>query len=102
MEKRREEMDLVETYKIINGISDVDPAHWFTLNTAVAGGGPTTRRAADPLSIRQQPARLELRRNFFSMRVCETWNSLPSEVKKCKNVGHFKSALRKHVTSTPA
>ena len=102
LETRRAEMDLVETYKIMSGISNVDPDTWFVKYSATAAGGATTRQAADPLSIRQQPARLELRRNFFSIRVCETWNKLPSDVKKCKNVGQFKSAIRKTLLRTPS
>ena len=41
-------------------------------------------KTADPHSLRMPPARLELRRNFFSLRVIEKWNSLPTEVKSSK------------------
>jgi len=51
--------------------------------------------AADPLNVKLPPARLELRRNFFSVRVCEKWNNLPKEVKQCKNVKSFKRELKK-------
>ena len=101
LENRRLEMDLVETYKIVSGISNVDPATWFVFSSGAAAGGPITRLAADPLNIKQPPARLEVRKNFFSVRVCEAWNKLPSEVKQCRNVGHFKNAIRKLLSSTP-
>ena len=100
LEARRAELDMVEMYKIMSGASDVDPAIWFKLASTAAAAGPVTRQAADPLNIKQQPARLELRRNFFIVRVCEAWNSLPSEVKRSKNVGQFKSAIRKILSST--
>jgi hypothetical protein len=100
LEARRAEMDLVETYKILSGNSDVDPEIWFKLASTAAAAGPVTIQAANPLNIKQQPARLELRRNFFSVRVCEAWNKLPSEVKRSKNVGQFKSAIRKILSST--
>jgi hypothetical protein len=41
-----------------------------------------TRSAADPLNLRQQAARLEIRRHYFSNRVIEGRNEVPSEIKK--------------------
>ena len=72
--KRREETDMVETFKILNGISDVKPDTWFTRNVT-ADGGRTTRLAADPLSLRLAQARLELRKKILSVRVVEKWNN---------------------------
>ncbi len=37
-----------------------------------------TRSAADPLNFNTQAARLEIRRHFFSNRVVEGWNLIPS------------------------
>ncbi len=39
-----------------------------------------TRQAADPLNVKIPAARLDLRKNFFSVRVCEKWNNLPSDI----------------------
>ncbi len=47
--------DMVQTFKIVKGIDRVDR--------------------------RQKAARLEIRRNFFSIRVIDYWNLIPSEVK---------------------
>lgn len=55
-----------------------------------------TRQAADPLNIKIPAARLEVRKNFFSVRVCEMWNSLPSEIKNSKNARSLKMAYRRH------
>ena len=42
-------------------------------------------------TMNEQPnARLEIRRNFFSHRVLDTWNSLPAEVKRAISTSHFK------------
>ena len=101
LKARREETDMVEVFKIMSGISDVDPQAWFTMNMP-AEGGRTTRQAADPLSVRLAPARLEIRKNFFSVRVCEKWNNLPHEVKQCKNVKSFKTAIRRYMENHPA
>jgi hypothetical protein len=35
---------------------------------------------------------LEVRRHFFSNRVVETWNQLPSAMKNARNVSSFKKA----------
>jgi len=93
LKARREEIDMVETYKILTKKSNVSENTWFTRNVA-ADGGRETRMAADPHSLRLPPARLEIRRNFFSYRVIEKWNNLPSEVKNSKNARQFKLAYR--------
>ena len=100
LQARREETDMVEVFKILTGISDVDPQTWFTMN-APAEGGRVTRLAADPLNVKLAPARLELRKNFFSVRTCEKWNNLPSAVKSSKNVKQFKMAYKRHLKSPP-
>ena len=92
LEERREELDMVEMFKMMAGISDVDPSIW--INRVAADGGRVTRLTADPLNVRVPPAHLELRRNFFSVRVCEKWNNLPSDIKRAKNVSQFKRAYR--------
>jgi hypothetical protein len=56
-----------------------------------------TRGAADPLNLRQQAARLETCRNFFSNRVVEAWNMVPLVKKRSKTVSRFfKNAYRRH------
>ena len=89
---------MVEVFKILTGISDVDPKTWFN---APAEGGRVTRLAADPLNIKLAPARLELRKNFFSVRDCEKWNNLPSAVKTSKNVKQFKMAYKRLLENPP-
>ncbi len=56
----------------------------------------TTRSASDPLNLKQQASRLEIRRNFLSNRVVEAWNLVPSEIKSARTVSGFKNAYRKH------
>jgi hypothetical protein len=55
-----------------------------------------TRNAADPLNFNTQAARLEIRRHFFSNRVVEGWNLIPSELKNARTVHFFKRAYRKN------
>jgi hypothetical protein len=71
----------------------VSPDTWFKRVDTTAR---TTRSCADPLNLRLQTSRLETRRNFFSTRVVEAWNAIPSEIKNSKNVHMFKKAYRTH------
>ncbi len=66
---------MVQTFKIVKGIDRVDHRTWFQL---AADGGRATRSADCPLNLRQKAARLEIRRNFFSNRVIDNWNMIPS------------------------
>ncbi len=50
----------------------------------------------DPWNIRQQPTRLEIRRNFFSSRVVEPWNRKSAEVKAARTSKSFKKSYEKH------
>jgi hypothetical protein len=55
-----------------------------------------TRSAADPLNLKPQPGRLEIRRHFFSNRAAEGWNLIPSELKNDRTVHFFERTYRKH------
>jgi hypothetical protein len=46
----------------------------------------STRQEADPLNIKIPAARLDLRKNFFNVRVCERWNNLPNDIKNSVDV----------------
>jgi hypothetical protein len=54
------------------------------------GSNNSTRQAADPLNIKIPAARLDLRKNFFNVRVCEKWNNLPNDIKNSVDVKCFK------------
>ena len=55
-----------------------------------------SRGNAHPLSLKQQNARLEVRRNFFSQRVVDSWNKIPAVIKDTKNVNSFKRLYGAH------
>jgi hypothetical protein len=59
-------------------------------------GGGLRRISTCPLNLRQKAARLEIRRNFFSNRVIEDWNMIPSAVKNARTVTSFKLGFKKH------
>ena len=93
LEKRREQFDLVQVFKIVAGKEDVRSSTWFSLT----GPAPdrATRLTSDPLNIRKQNPKTDIRKNFFSNRVVDNWNRLPSYVKNSRNVKEFKNHVRR-------
>jgi hypothetical protein len=55
-----------------------------------------TRSTDDPLNVRPKAARLEVRKNFFSSRVTENWNKIPTHMKNEKTVNSFKRSYKNH------
>ena len=86
LEKRRFRGDLIETFKIVKGLSGVKPDRLF--EKAPAG---KTRGHNEKLT--KFRSRLVVRSNFFSNRVVNKWNRLPVELVELKSVQAFKSAL---------
>jgi hypothetical protein len=80
--------DMTQVYKII---MEKDMVKSETRFLSVNSAGRNTRSTADPLNLRVQPARLEVRRHFFSNRVVEQNTFM---VKKCKNSEKFQKWLR--------
>ncbi len=92
---RRKEFDLVQAYKILHGVDNVDPMQWCVMAGGNGSAGVRTRHRADSLNIQQGYGRTEMRCNFFSNRVVKDWNSLPSNLKRASNAKQFKTQLRK-------
>jgi len=87
LEERRKQLDMIQSYKIMTGLSRVESRTWFE---RAVDGERTTRLAADPLNIRPKTARLDIRRNFYTHRVGDNWNNIPSTVKSSVTVNGFK------------
>ena len=112
LRERRRRGDMIETYKTMNGFNRVDKNNWFFLTQ---DGARETRRTASVTGegaekkthiLEQESARLEVRKNFFNVRVVKDWNSLPEEVRKQGSVNAFKGAydrwkeIQKHECSS--
>ena len=65
--------DLIETYKILTGLDRIDSERMFPMV-----GESKTR--GHSLRIRGKPFKTEVRRNFFTQRAMNVWNSLPQKV----------------------
>ena len=84
---------MIQTFRIINGIDQVDRGTWFTMATDRGREGATkTRNSKDITRIEEGTSKQELRKNFFSQRVPSKWNSLPETTRQQSSGLGFKAA----------
>jgi hypothetical protein len=69
---------MVQTYKILHGHDKVKSD---TLFVRADQANVPTRSATGHMNLGHQAARLEARLNFFSQRVVENWNKVPTNIK---------------------
>ena len=97
LKQRRVRGDLIETFKLIHGIENVDSSKFFTRAAGMHSHATrqstviTDGQSAASLDLVRKPYKLELRGNFFSQRVINPWNSLPWSVKQSHSVNEFKN-----------
>jgi len=89
--ERRKEIDLVQVYKIVRGVDDVNSETWFEL----ADGRRTTRATAGAFPLLASRSNHEYRRHFFSQRTVQPWNGLPDDIKLAPNATSFKRRYRR-------
>ena len=99
--ERRERGDAIEVFKTIKGFNRVIKENWFEFenedqrptrrNTEITEEGE--RRITNVL--REERARLEIRKNFFTVRAARTWNRIPEHVREKTSVNGFKNAYDK-------
>ena len=91
MQHRRRRGDMIQVYKIMNGMERVDPGTFFTLFDDLDMGSRGHR-----LKIKKPRYRLKLKAGSFSHRVVNDWNSLPDSVVAAETINHFKYRIDKH------
>ena len=82
LERRRLRGDLIETFKIVKGISCIPFASLFSFL-------PQDKTRGHGLRLAREHSRLEIRKNYFSNRVIPKWNMLPNdavEMRQCDRV----------------
>ena len=89
---RRKRGDLIQMFKVCSGKLNVKPEIWFTMCDQ-RNGATTTRNQGGHLNVELPTWNGEIRRNFWSVRVCEDWNSLPNSVKQAETEDCFKNRL---------
>ena len=82
--------DMIEVYKIISNIYDERVPIVLNLRQNATTRGSKTKK------IMHEFSSTNIRHNFFSLRVCKMWNSIPIAVIEANNVNTFKNRLDKY------
>ena len=86
LEKRRLCGDFIYTYKYLKGRCQDDGARLFSIV-------PNNRTSGNGHKLEQGKFRLNMRKNFFPVRVPEQWNRLPREAVESPSLETFKTWL---------
>ena len=75
LQARRERVDMITTFRIMEGNDRVDSGTWFkTVQESRVAGVRTRQDTAGQLI--KEPLGLEVRKHFFSQRIVDPWNNL--------------------------
>ena len=88
LEIRRVRSDLVFYYKILNGLTNFNPADVFDVRQNVR-----LSRSRDKLQLSRPLCKSKVLENNFFVRRIACWNMLPDDVKSVSSVSQFKKAL---------
>ena len=94
LEKRRENFDLVQTFKIAKSSTMLTPptgSSWLVTAQRARIISPTNY----PMSIVHPNSRLDIKKNFFNNREVAERNEIPIDVKMARYISAFKSYISK-------
>ncbi|MEW8547692.1 MAG: reverse transcriptase family protein, partial [Candidatus Thiodiazotropha sp.] len=84
---RRQRYDLIQIYKIVHHIDDIEPTKLFSFNDNITRG--------HIFRIYKPSVKKTLRKNVFPVRCIDAWNELPEEIVTSQSTLSFKSSLDK-------
>ena len=90
IQERLDYLDLVEVFKIHNGMDKVAPMMFKVMKR------DRTTRSTCKLLLEVGKASLDNRENGFRIRGAKSWNKLPSQLQAEKSLTKFKVNLKKH------
>ena len=85
METRMLRADMLEVYKMMNGMEGITEAKFFKRDE----GG----RRGHSFKLYKKRVRLDIAKYAFANRVCDTWNNLPKAVVEATSINIFKGKL---------
>ena len=91
LDQRRERGDLIEVYKILKGLTRINPSMFWEVRDARGGPRLVKEMAANGKKQRQ---------TFFSYRVIQKWNLLPADLKMATSLDSFKNRLDERLLRT--
>ena len=90
LEDRRLRGDLIQVWKYLHGLNTgCDKVFTLSNKQHSRSSRHTTKR----LNICRVEGRLEIRKNFYTVRVADKWNSLPCWVQEAEDIDTFKKEL---------
>ena len=92
--QRRLRGDLIQVFKIIKGIDNMDCSKYFTIDRSNYTRGNGCKIVGKAFNSHESKI-------FFFHRVVNLWNGLPREVIDCNTVETFKSRIDKFFASNP-
>jgi ribonucleases P/MRP protein subunit RPP40 len=93
LRKRRERADVIEYYKISNGLSNVEWHNANKLTNSLFLGGPASGIRGHKHRLTKQATKINQREHFLLNRVVDIWNKLPPDVVNAKSKNSFKKRL---------